>query len=559
MREGAGWRLPRLLRRYVEGAAWVGASAPSRVELPTGRDAQLLPSTVPVRGRNVIAVELRDVLQRPVSIVDDSGRELPRQANARCVIADFWWNDGEPELVGAEVLVEHGQPARFRVRFPLPFRPADRAQVRLGLAGSVIEALQIEPVADTAAEVRFEVRFEVWSVAAGLDNHTREAFADQLESGIDARVRTPAGSYQLRVPLRTTRSTLVPLSIAQLADVAEVLGEIRLLPVLAPSGPFAEPVPPVDAAPPRSTFRPQVAVDVRNMADVMLQDRELDWRQARALVAVAATLSDQQLRGRCAHADDALGVARLLPQNLLPPERDTAPGEAAVVGVDFFQAYTLTRLLGVAVAGDPELFRLPLGCELELAAYGGADGRACNAVAAHGQGVDIGEFDGLAEGGCPPTRSRRAGDVVPTAYGEPFIGLDFGVREWVFDLPHVLGEASLLAEWLGEHSAHLRHVREFARSGRVPGANTAGPLRRFGVVRGLAFGEPGLLIGRDGRPLVRRRYDLLPAVVPGVLRTEQLHRDGTSLLTPGRDPRLQHVGLRVAADARAIARLWGGR
>ena len=56
---------------------------------------------------------------------------------------------------------------------------------------------------------------------------------------------------------------------------------------------------------------------------------------------------------------------------------------------------------------------------------------------------------------------------------------------------------------------------------------------------------------RDGAPL--------PASVPGVLRTEQLRRDGQALLDAGRDARLRWVGFRVAADAAALAKRWGYR
>jgi hypothetical protein len=52
---------------------------------------------------------------------------------------------------------------------------------------------------------------------------------------------------------------------------------------------------------------------------------------------------------------------------------------------------------------------------------------------------------------------------------------------------------------------------------------------------------------------------VVPASVPGVLRTEQLSRDGRDLVGRGREPRLQRVGFRVAGDAKVLAGKWGYR
>jgi hypothetical protein len=43
--------------------------------------------------------------------------------------------------------------------------------------------------------------------------------------------------------------------------------------------------------------------------------------------------------------------------------------------------------------------------------------------------------------------------------------------------------------------------------------------------------------------------------VPGVLRTEQLRRDGGDLLSTGADPRLRHVGFRVVLDPAGLRSL----
>ena len=49
-------------------------------------------------------------------------------------------------------------------------------------------------------------------------------------------------------------------------------------------------------------------------------------------------------------------------------------------------------LLGLVVAADPSAFRLPLGCELELAAFGNATRAACHGVGANGGGVSMAVF-----------------------------------------------------------------------------------------------------------------------------------------------------------------------
>ncbi|MBL8726853.1 MAG: protein kinase [Planctomycetes bacterium] len=569
--EGPGWRLDPALRPYLRGTLWVGAD--DLVPLPLAeRDAAgdpLLPDVVLVPGRNVFALELRDVLDRPARVIVGDGASTRRSFGGRTldVVADFWWHDAVPEPIGEELLVEFGQPARLRLRFPLPFRAEDQNELRLGIAQSEVVASVVAPAGDGAV-VSFELPFAVWSVAAQLSGRSREEFPDEVERRLDAYVSTPAGRQGLVLRLRTTRSTLRPLELGELAELPPALAAIRLLPVLAPAGPFAEPVPPL--APPRALFRPQQSVAVRNIADLLLQDREFGRAAARALVAGLARWIDGVDRQRLVHHDDPLGVGRLQPAALLGAAADggSAAGEAAadrpLTGVDFFQAYTLCRLLGLAVGGDPDLFRLPLGCELELAAYAGATRPSCHGVGAAGRAVSMPAFldaaPGLERGEVATSDAeRRAGDVVPTSYGVDFVGLDFGVREWVADVPHVPDAALLLREWISDHAVHLARVSAFARGTASPPPDLEGPLRMLGVVRGLALGELEGLIGGGGIRLDARILTVVPDTVPGVLRTEQLARDGRDLLTSQRDPRLLLVGFRIAGTEAMLSRLRGWR
>lgn len=550
--DGSGWGFDPALRPYVRGRLWVhdGEAVPRLVE-PAAPGEPLLPTFVPIAGHNRLALELLDALDRPVQVAA-GGDEAPAQASAGPMrIADFWWHDQPPSLIGEELLLEFGQQARIELRFPVPFSAADAGELRLGILQSEIAASSVVPQG-TTSRVRFDVPFLVWRVAANLADATRDDFAAQLERRLEAYVATPIGRTELSVRLRLVRSTLRPLSLAELAAadgpfLPDALAALRLLPVLAPAGPFAEPVP--DGAPPRAAFRPQPAVAVRNLADFLLQDREFSRNQAEALAALVPRL-DAGSRARCVHAGDPLGAARLLLENLLPAAAAGLPPDAALTGVTFHQAWALCRLLGVAVVGDPDAFRLPLGCELELAAFGATMPTSCHGAGANGGRVSLAVF--LATGDAGAAAGARAamalGDVVPTAFGESFYGLDFGAREWVLDLPHVAGAELLLAEWASDHRTHLARAMELA-AGNLVSMPVAGELLlRLGVVRGLPTGLRSGLLDATGRPLSVHAADAMPGSVPGVLRTEQVRRDGRDLLADGVDSRLSSVGFRVAGE-----------
>ena len=247
---------------------------------------------------------------------------------------------------------------------------------------------------------------------------------------------------------------------------------------------------------------------------------------------------------------------------MLPPQVWDAPAEQTLTRVIFYQAYACCRLLGLVVAGEPGLFRLPMGIELELAAFGASVGVACNGPAARGEPVAMSEFVAAAEligrgEVADARRDRRAGDVAPTAYASAITGLDFGVREWVADLPHIEGAELLLREWNADHGAHIARVQSYAAGRARPPEDLVWPLSAYGVVRGLALGELDGLLDDAGRRLEAGSLQSVPASVPGVLRTEQLRRDGRDLLSAALDPRLQVIGFRVAGTAVLVARLRG--
>jgi hypothetical protein len=117
----------------------------------------------------------------------------------------------------------------------------------------------------------------------------------------------------------------------------------------------------------------------------------------------------------------------------------------------------------------------------------------------------------------------------------------------------------LLSEWTGDCAVHLDRVSTFGSGDGQPPPDLVAPLRTFGVVRGLARGELDGLVDMNGARLEPESSTCVPLSVPGVLRTEQLRRDGRDLLTSVRDPRLARVGFRVAGTASTVARLRGRR
>lgn len=550
--DGAGWRWPGELRPYLVGRLWTGLVPPLALPIAGGEPGSPLLPEVPLGpGRSRLALELRDVLGRPARVVGPGG-PLPTvmcgTAEA-AVIADFWWDETPPEPIGEELQVELGQPTRWRVRLPVPYLAAEAGRLRLSLAQTALPAVAVVP-AGSGAIATFELPFAALASAAQLEGLSRAAFANQLERRVLVTLRTPCGAADFELRLRTARSTLRPVRLGELAALPAGLAEARMVPVLGLEQPFCVVLP--QSAPPQSLYRPPGPAAVRAIGDCALLAHECTWGMARAMLASLGTMAAPP--ASLVHADDPLGTARLSAARLVPAASEAAPDDALLTGVDFFQAYALCRLLGWLCAGDPDLFRLPLGCELELAAFAGAGTAACNGPAAARHPVLADPF----LGGMPrPWRCSvadlaAAGDRLHAGTDGELLGLDFGAREWVGDLPYFAEGGLLLAEWMSDHGAHLARVAAFA-AGEAPPSGLAAPLRSLGVVRGLAFGEADGLLGADGRPLGLQPGSRVPATVPGVLRAEQLRRDGRDLVTSGVDRRLERIGFRIAGGERFLA------
>jgi len=549
LREGSGWRMQTELRPYLQGSLWVGDEVllPLRLR-PTRLEEPLLPEVLPLPGRTRLALALRDVLDQPVRVLvgERPASLLAQEGHELQWVADFWWHEAGPEAIGEELLVEYGQPARLSVRLPLPYEPHERDLLHLGLGQSEVAAVAVQPLG-TSSIATFVLPFPLWSVAAQWESLPRHEYRQQHQRRLGAYLRTPMGRHEWELRLRTTRSTLQPVVLGDLAELPAGLQAIELVPVLAPDAPFAPDLP---DAPPAALYRLPGPVAVRGLGDYFLQTREVTVGEGLAAVALLSRLQDPALRQRCVHAADPLGLARLRAEHLLPAQALRAAAGELLGGLDFFQAYALCAVFGCLVGGEPELFRLPMGCELELAAMATASQRAANGPAAHGRPVQAAPFRAAAAAwrtGHAPTAAAvvAAGDLVPSAFGRDFAGLDFGLREWVGDLPFLAGAELILAEWQGDHQLHLERVLALAR-GEAPPLDLAATLRSFGCVRGLATGELDGLLDARGERLASEGLRELPATVPGVLRTEQMRRDGRDLLGEGQDRRLPYVGFRLA-------------
>ncbi|MGE3173208.1 MAG: protein kinase [Planctomycetota bacterium] len=584
LRQGGAVRVDGDHRRFLRGRLWVGTEPatllPQALPEPDAPGGALLPPSPLLRGRNLLALEVRDVLGRPVDVRmgDAPARTLENQGVQLACIADFHDDPTPPEPVAAELRVEFGQPVRLRLRSPLPFVDGDLGAIQLVVGAAELPPLEVQR-AGAGTELAFELPFAVWNAVPELAELPRDEYAAGVPARLAARLGTPAGTWALQVALRTARTTLRVVQLADLGerDVDPRLRALALVPVLAPDGGALADAVPADA-PGRGLYRQQGSEPVRGFTDFFVQDREFTLGQYAALVA-ALPPPAPGLR----HADDPLGDERITAAGMVPAAFGgdaaalaAAAGrtpDAAVVGVDWFQAFAATRLLGAVVAGDARLFRLPLGCELELAALGPGDpGAARNGATAHGGRVLAEAFRRwlalpTAPAGPSCAELVAMGDLVSsTPFGRPLHGLDFGVREWVLDLPQGSGAGGepLLREWIADRELHAVRALELAGSlpapadlrSRLP-PDLQARLRGFAVVRGLAFGEVAGLLDADGRRLPLSGLVYLPESVPGVVRTEQLRRDGRDLMPGQFDPRLLRTGFRVLGDRAFVQRVRG--
>ncbi len=586
--QGPGWRLSPPDARLLRGLFWVGDPPVEKIPMPARSDANedLLDGFVLRRGLNCISAELRDVFGRPIRVLR-SGVErkiVPSSSGGQIQeLVRFLDHDAPIEAVDSVLRVEHDQATRVQIRSALPLKGSDVIELRV--PGTTLLPESVMPDGDGAV-LTFELPFAQIAALPGVGGISEEQFVVLPEFPLAVRLRCPAGEYPLSFIVQPIRTSLVPVRLATLgAEVSDpALSGIWMVPIagLPERGEYLDPVP--ASVGQRRAFRLAPATTVRNIGDYYLQEGELTRGQYQALVDAGLAKADLRARWqRFVHAADPLGASRLQALELVPRVYAEDPdawrrarrvgANRPVTGVDFFQAYTLTRLAGEVLKGDADLFRLPTGIELEYAAYGQGEGKGAlrlhrgdvSAEGFHSAATDLSSFN-PARWPLTSEESERIGDLVHTSpeSSTAIIGLDFGVREWVIDLPFAAaaGDAALtrrtlmMREWLGEHARLVRRAEALAR-GALPVADLPADLAthfsRFGVVRGLASGElRGLKSGVDGR-VQAWKTGKLEAEIPGVVRELTIRRDGTGLL-PGRlDRHLRLCGFRLAAGSRFIA------
>ncbi|MCC6782001.1 MAG: serine/threonine protein kinase [Planctomycetes bacterium] len=555
--QGAAWELRPADARLVRGRIWtrIGEAFVAReLGVPSAPLQSLLPPVSIGRGWHELLLEFEDVLGRPVRVrigARDAATVIGPGAARLARVARFFAHDAPLRPAQPVAMFEFGQPLRITLASELPARVGHPWRLLVGETS--IAAARVE-ARGAGEELRFVVPFEVAAAATDLAALGSAGFAAGRDARLDLRVLSPAGPREVQVPVRTIRTTLRAVELRDLRPgLAPAIGAIRLVPVTGPGvgRVFKDPVPPEVAG--RARFRPSLPSDVRNVPDVYLQDAELSRAEYFAIVdaglARVASLSSGA-RAALVAADDPLGEARLSPAGFTPHGRLAGDRHSTqpIAGIDFHQAVAVVRLLGLLVADEPDFVRLPLGVELELAAFGVAelDGLALHGAAVRGEGIDAAAVRALAVTLADPARwppprevAVALGDLVRTELGDRILGLDLGVREWVLDLPCPPPDARgrpLVLEWRADHARHLERIHDAATRGVRDELDVF--IANRAILRGSASGEdPTLPIGSDGR---------VPRGWPGVVRELQLRRDGVGLVPGAEDPHLALAGLRIA-------------
>lgn len=585
--DGRAWSLEPADARWLRGSIWFGRgrSAPHALGDRAQASDPLLPRLQPWPGDNVLGVCLRDALDRPVRVVcgdqaapvltDLAERDGHESDGQKAVeLLRFHWHDEAPRARTSEVHVEYGQPARFVVDAPLPYQASDSLEL-------FVDTVPCRPKAVLAARdggcmVEFELPFDRLQAIARLGSLGPDQFAEnRVSAPFTLWLSAPDGRHGFEVRVRTSRTTLEPQRLGEIATselLPASLSRVLMAPILGPGIGVAwqDPVP--LRAEDRATFRPAPALDVRNVADFYLQQHEATRAQyADVMAAIAATFARSEALpfSEIVHHGDPVGSQRLRLVNLVPRvyRGDVAAFEAdvrlgpdrAVAGIDFFQAYVFSRAVGWLVAREPNLFRLPTGVELELAAFGSAHAANAGLVlngAARAGGVDIAASHAASVAhrdgtGWPLTATEliAAGDRVVTELGVEMTGLDFGVREWVYDLPRLATDRAPGFDVSADHARHLEATDELA-SGRLR-AEVERQLLRFGIARGMAIDELAATPGA----LTLRGAGRWPGRVPGVVRVLQLARDGSGVLAEQPDPHLPVLGVRLCGGRAFLERV----
>jgi serine/threonine-protein kinase len=556
VRQGAGWQLSPSDLRLVRGRVWtrVAGTLVAR-ELSADRratDPLLFPVAI-ARGWNEILLEVEDLLGRPLALsIDDL--EFPAGPGPVGVLR-FFAHDAPVRAARPVFDLEYAQPLRVALTAELP--PAGEFAWRLVIGERRIAPITVEPTSDEQQSLAFEVPFDVAAAAAGLVDVDGRRYGEGLSGRMVARILTPAGSFEIPIDVRTIRTTLRASRLGDwCSDLPPALAAVTLVPVPGPGpGAVVPDLVPQDARG-RALFRLSPPTEVRNVADVFVQDSEFTAAQYRAVLdhglprALRLSIADQRA---LIAVGDPLGERRLDRAGLEPHAEWPANDEQAIVGVDCYQAWTVIALLSHWCFGDPRVLRLPLGIELEVAGFGSAVPVAPvrYASALRGPGLFAQPLRSAMQPGTngmwPWTRGdcERVGDFVVSDLGDRIFGLDCGVREWVLDPEFVVAAAPAIAASTDVRSDYPRLLEQARAAFEAAPRTTRGAAAR-GIVRGIAAVEIGGFIEVDGR--------VSPEFV-GVVRELQLRRDGAGLLTGSMDPHLAWIGFRIGAGSAFVRRM----
>ena len=393
--------------------------------------------------------------------------------------------------------------------------------------------------------------------------------------------RTPAGRFPVTLRFRPTRSLLRSQSLQSIArrDVAAEL-DMLFVPFRGPSGSERFPIGVARAKAVPGTFALEEPIEVQGVGEFFLAASETTRAAyARFVADIVASPPSDELIAALGHVEDPLRARRFSQSGLLPDLRlfaqqdfdgwvAAAPGRP-VTGVCYFQAHAFCRWLSLRVFGEPGLLRLPFAAELEWAALGELGPAAQNGLrpspASEQQLVgffraarsNARQGSALSARLWPATAAelRMLGDHAPGLDEQIVTGLEFGVREWCEDVPAF--DQGLGRDLFRRIASNLSAHRDFTRTRRIQrGAGLEPSFQRWlrlGVVRGLAWGEPGIagdaaswLAGAEGEFHTR---------VLGVRRTVQIARDGSGLTAGSIDPMVQVIGFRVAGSRRFLERV----
>ena len=536
------------------------------------------------RGRQAIALELRDVLGRPLEGRDENARPL-RSLDVRgrriLPLLSFRHDDRPPrpaqEILVAwdeEVVVQLEEQAALDERAQIRLLPPQLGTDPRGYPG----VLRRE---GPRRVVRVRMPFGDVARWCGWDGLDSGGFPERPAEERRFIYRTPAGQFPVTLRFRPTRSLLRSQSLRALAgrDLSVEL-DLLLVPFRGPRGSerFAIGVARQRGVP--GSFALDERIEVQGVGEYFLAASETTRAAYQSFLAAieADPLGPEQVKA-LGHVEDPLGARRFTRAGLLPDlrlfaERDfeawvrAAPGRP-VTGVCYFQAQAFCRWLSLKAFGDAGLLRLPFAAELEWAALGelgpGAENGLRLGPSAEQSLLSIyrdtrkrAQQDGhVLAGGWPAKAAELViyGDHAPGLDEQSVTGLEFGVREWCEDVPAF--DQGLGRDLFRRIASNLTAHRDFTRTRRTQrGAGLEAAFQRWlrlGVVRGLAWGEPD--IAGDAAVWLESAKGPFRERVFGVRRSVQIARDGSGLTAGSIDPMVQVIGFRVAGSRRFLERV----